>query len=83
MRVNVLYFASIRESIGVSAEVLQTQAQNVEQLRDELINRGGIYAEVLSPNKVLKTALNQEMCTPQSPLSEGCELAFFPPVTGG
>ncbi len=83
MRVNILYFASIRESLGIGSEVIQTQAKNVEELRLELIGKGEPYAEALSLNRVLKTALNQEMCTPNTQLMEGCELAFFPPVTGG
>jgi molybdopterin synthase sulfur carrier subunit len=28
-------------------------------------------------------ALNQDLCDASAALSEGCEVAFFPPVTGG
>jgi len=83
VRINILYFASIREGLGIGSEVIETDAVNVDQLRSELIARGGVYAEVLSRSRVLKTAINQEMCLPTAQLVEGGELAFFPPVTGG
>lgn len=83
MKVHVLYFASVREALGIGSETIDTQAQNVDELRSELIAKGGQYAEVLSHTRVLKTALNQDMCTASTLLTEGCELAFFPPVTGG
>jgi hypothetical protein len=41
MKVTVKYFASIREAIGLPAEVVQTRASNLKALRDELIARGG------------------------------------------
>lgn len=83
MRINILYFASIREGLGIGSEVLETQALDVQALRAELIAKGGAYAEVLAHERVLKTALNQQMCSPTTLLIDGCELAFFPPVTGG
>ena len=83
MRVNVLYFASIRESLGIGSEQIETDSLTIDQLRNELINRGGAYAEVLAMSRVLKAALNQEMWLPTALRLEGCEVAFFPPVTGG
>ena len=83
MRVTILYFASIREGLGIGSEVLETQAQTVAEVRLELLARGGSYHECLSLSRVLKTALNQEMCEPTALLTSGCELAIFPPVTGG
>ena len=83
MRVNVRYFASIRESIGVSVEALYTAALTLAALRDELIARGGVHAESLARGRAVRMALNQLMCDETAALEEGAEVAFFPPVTGG
>jgi len=83
MKVQVRYFASIREALGQGAESVDTQATTVAALRDTLIARGGAYAEALARGKAVRTALNQVLVAEATPLSEGCELAFFPPVTGG
>ena len=83
MRVNVRYFASIRESIGVSVEALDTAALTLAVLRDELIARGGVHAESLARGRAVRMALNQLMCDETAALEEGAEVAFFPPVTGG
>jgi molybdopterin synthase sulfur carrier subunit len=52
-------------------------------LRDELIALGAPYAQALDRQRPVRAALNQVMSEEDQPLSEGCELAFFPPVTGG
>ncbi len=83
MRVNVRYFASIREAIGVSAEARDTLALTLAALRDELIASGGAYAESLARGRAVRVALNQLMCDEAAALEEGAEVAFFPPVTGG
>jgi molybdopterin synthase sulfur carrier subunit len=86
MKVTIKYFASIRESIGQSSEVLQTSAKTLGQLRHELATRGGAYEECLDAafkGKTLRMALNQDMSDDTAVLLEGCEVAFFPPVTGG
>jgi molybdopterin synthase sulfur carrier subunit len=83
MKVQVRYFAAIREAIGLGTEEVQTQSQTVAELREELRLRGGAYAEALAQGRAVRTALDQVLCEPTAPLHEGCELAFFPPVTGG
>ena len=86
IKITVKYFASIREAIGQSSEVLQTSATSLGQLRIELAARGGAYAEYLDAafkGKTLRMALNQDMSDDSARLVEGCEVAFFPPVTGG
>ena len=52
-------------------------------VRDRLIARGGRYADALARGRALRCALNQVMADETSTVSEGAELAFFPPVTGG
>ncbi len=83
MRVTVRYFASMREAMGTSSEVLDTAATTLEQLRAELMARGGPGAGALGTDRSVRMALNQVMSAPGDSLHEGCEVAFFPPVTGG
>ncbi|MEO8021966.1 molybdopterin converting factor subunit 1 [Polaromonas sp.] len=83
MKVTVKYFASVREAIGQGSEQVDTTATSLSGLRDELIARGPAYAQALARGKSVRMALNQVMSDESTALSEGCEVAFFPPVTGG
>lgn len=83
MKVTVKYFASIRETLGQGSEALETPAVTLGALRDELIGRGGNYAEALARGKAVRAALNHVMSDEAAALAEGAEVAFFPPVTGG
>ena len=83
MKVSVKYFAGIREALGLSAEVVDTNAATLGALRDELIARGGPYAETLARGKAVRLALQQVMADETAGLHDGAEVAFFPPVTGG
>ena len=85
MRVKILYFASLREALGCSEEVLEALPPGVSSvgaLRDWLCARGGDWA-ALAPGKAVRAAVNQTLAQPHSPIAEGDEVAFFPPVTGG
>lgn len=79
----IRYFASIREAVGQGGEALQSTSETLGALRDELIARGEPYAGALARGKAVRMALDQEMCEESAALREGCEVAFFPPVTGG
>lgn len=83
MKVTVRYFASIRESVGVASEVLETDAPTLAALRDQLIAVGAPYAKSLERGCAVRMALNQVMVDESAFLSESAEVAFFPPVTGG
>lgn len=83
MKITLRYFASIRESVGHGTEQVDTAAASLQALRDELIARGGSYAESLARGKAVRVALNQVMSDESALLAEGSEVAFFPPVTGG
>jgi molybdopterin synthase sulfur carrier subunit len=83
MKIQVRYFASVREAIGLSSEQVETGAATLAILRLELIGRGGAYAEALAAGRALRTALNQTMADESTALTDGAEVAFFPPVTGG
>ena len=83
MKVQVRYFASVRESIGLSHESVETKAADVAALRIELMARGEHYRACLSTDRPVRMALDQLMVQGNAALSEGCEVGFFPPVTGG
>ncbi len=83
MKVTVKYFASIREAMGVSSELVATTAPTLAALRDELIALGGARAESLARGRAVRMALNQVMNDESAALVDGAEVAFFPPVTGG
>lgn len=83
MKVTVRYFASIREAIGHGSEVIETDVTSVGALRDSLLARGTKYQEALSPSRPVRMAMNQSVCDGTALLQENCEVAFFPPVTGG
>lgn len=83
MKVTVRYFASVREAMGTGIEQWETQATTLAALRAELVARGGPGADVLAPGRAVRMALNQVMSPESAPLTAGCEVAFFPPVTGG
>ena len=83
MKVQIKYFASIREAVGCGGEEWETGAATLAQLRAELVARGGAYADVLAPGRAMRMALNQVMADEAAVLAEGAEVAFFPPVTGG
>jgi molybdopterin synthase sulfur carrier subunit len=83
MKIQLKYFASIREHIGLSQETLETHAIDLNALRLELISRGPSYAEALAQGKAIKMAINQVVSEGHTPLQANAEVAFFPPVTGG
>ena len=83
MKINLRYFASLREALG-SNEALELAApMTLAALRDLLIARGGKHAEVLARNRAVRCAVNQVMSAETELLTEDAEVAFFPPVTGG
>ena len=83
MKVQVRYFASIREVIGQGSEAVETRAETLGALRDELIARGEPHAAALARGRSVRMALDQVMSDESAALREGAEVAFFPPVTGG
>lgn len=80
---DVLYFAWLRERIGVNRETLETQAATVDDLIVELVARGDGYALAFADRTSLRVALDQELSGFDAPLAGVREVAFFPPMTGG
>lgn len=83
MKVSIKYFASIREAIGQGGELRETSASTLAALRDELLAASPAHAASLARGKAVRMAVNQVMSDESAHLREGCEVAFFPPVTGG
>ena len=83
MKIDLRYFASIREALGQSGESVETSVATLGALRDELIARGGAYAQALARGRAVRMALDQVMADESAALHDGAEVAFFPPVTGG
>ncbi len=85
MKLHLRFFASIREGLGVSQEeiVIPDSVKTIADLRAFLTMRGAPWSDVLSIDRVLRCALNQQMVSADTALLEGAEIAFFPPVTGG
>ena len=83
--VTLLYFASLRESVGVAREQVSLPSGNstVSMLVDELRSRDGRWTEAFAPGRQWRVSVNQQMASLATPLRPGDEVAFFPPVTGG
>ena len=84
MKLQIRYFASIREALGPGETLEIDDGATVASVRDALIARGGTHAAVLARGKALRVALDKVLCDEKTALPPaGGELAFFPPVTGG
>ena len=81
--IDVLYFAWVRERIGVPREKLDTTAVTVRDLIAELMAREERYEFAFADLDSLRVALDQELSSFDAPLAGVREVAFFPPMTGG
>lgn len=80
---NVLYFAWVRERIGLPREKVETSARTVLDLVEELRAREERYAVAFSDLSGLRVAVDQELADFDAALEGVREVAFFPPMTGG
>ena len=80
---DVLYFAWVRERIGIPREQVETNAETVAELVAELSAREERYAVAFADTSALRVALDQELSDFDASLSGVKEIAFFPPMTGG
>lgn len=83
MTLDVLYFAWLRERIGVPRERIDTDATTVAALIDELIARDDRHAAALSDLRAVRVAVDQQLVPIETSLAGAREVAFFPPMTGG
>jgi sulfur-carrier protein len=84
MKVQVRYFASLREALGSGEGVDIAAGTTLAALRDALIGRGGAHATALARGRAVRCAVDHVMVADEgTTLRDGAEVAFFPPVTGG
>lgn len=85
MNITLRFFAGVREELGTSQETLTLPADvdSVGAVRRLLQERGGVWASALGDDRALRMAFNHSMCGADTPVADGGEVAFFPPVTGG
>jgi molybdopterin synthase sulfur carrier subunit len=83
--VTLLYFARLRESLGLSSEQVELppQVNDLRTLIAWLGQRGEHWRLELSGNSTVRMAINQNMASADAAVKDGDEIAFFPPVTGG
>jgi molybdopterin synthase sulfur carrier subunit len=83
--ITILYFARLREALGAASEelALPSNVADLAGVRAVLIGRGGAWATELAEAKPIRAAVNQDMAAGDTPVRDGDEIAFFPPVTGG
>ena len=85
MKLQLLYFARLREALGTDREevTLPEGVDDVAALTEWLRARGGTWSAELAAGRAYRIAVNQEMAHAGTRLSDGAEVAIFPPVTGG
>ncbi|BEU21690.1 MULTISPECIES: molybdopterin converting factor subunit 1 [Paraburkholderia] len=85
MKIQLKYFASVREALGQSDESVDVPEgiATLGDVRAWLRVRGGVWAETLAEGRALRMACNHVMTDADTRITDGCEVAFFPPVTGG
>ncbi|MGF1713875.1 molybdopterin synthase sulfur carrier subunit [Photobacterium chitinilyticum] len=80
--INVLFFAQVKELVGVDRLEVEAEFSTAETLRAHLCERGDKWQLALESGKLL-VAVNQTICPLETAINDGDEIAFFPPVTGG
>lgn len=80
-----LYFAWVRERIGVAEEEISPPADvvTVSELVAWLARRGDGYAQAFAHARTIRAAIDKTHAGPESPIGAAREIAFFPPMTGG
>lgn len=83
MKLEVLYFAWLRERIGTPREQVETSAATVADLVAELAARDDWHAAAFADMSAIRCAVDQQLAELDAPLAKAREVAFFPPMTGG
>ena len=85
MNITILYFAALREALGLAREEVRLPGDisRAGELRAWLGGRGATWGEALGEGRNVQVAIDQVLADPATPLRDGAEVAFVPPVTGG
>lgn len=81
--IDVVYFAWVRERVGLPREQVQTDAATVSDLVAQLVVREERYAVAFGDLSALRVAVDQQLTGFEASLAGAREVAFFPPMTGG
>lgn len=81
--IKILYFARLRESLGVAEEAMEISAATVADLMTLLAARGEPWRQEFDGCRPIRAAVNQILVSNDFAITDGDEVAFFPPVTGG
>lgn len=81
--IDVLYFAWLRERIGAPKERIETDAETVADLIEDLKTRSEAHALAFSDITAVRAAVDQDLVDMDAPIGDAQEVAFFPPMTGG
>ena len=81
--ISICYFARYREAVGIDKELIDYDdcMSTIGALRDFLVKKGENW-KVLNEDELM-CAKNHELCSLETLLNDGDEVAFFPTVTGG
>ncbi len=81
MTVRVLFFGSVRDLTGSAEEIIHLDSSvTLATLFEKYVAR---YPELQRLASSIVLARNQEFSDPSTPLTDGDEVAFLPPVSGG
>ena len=84
MTIKLCFFARFREKLAMGEETYMLAAScPVSELIKQLAARGEVWSSLFDGSQNVLVAINQEMATLASVVTDGDEVAFFPPVTGG
>jgi molybdopterin synthase sulfur carrier subunit len=88
MKITLRYFASLREALGAGGALdwpadATDPAPTAGALRAWLRSQSDAHSQALAPGRAIRVAVDQVLVDEMAPVSEGAEVAFFPPVTGG
>jgi molybdopterin synthase sulfur carrier subunit len=83
MKIRVRYFAAVREQLGAGQEIEVPPGATVGEVRQALRALSPRHADALRRELHVRAALDHVLCDDRAVATDGCEVAFFPPVTGG
>jgi len=85
MKVNLIYFAWVRERIGKTEEEIELPESvvTVGDLLNHLKGLDEVYEAALEFPDVIRVAINQEHVEHDEAIAGAREIGIFPPMTGG